>query len=84
MVLVGTLFYALVLVIVNQDYELCSFLIIYLSDHGLAIIPKICIGNGKDFSGKVLVGGLPSPPRYSCILSNGKDFGGGDVSGKDF
>ena len=44
----------------------------------------LCIGNGKDFSGKVLVGGLPSPPRYSCILSNGKDLGGGDVSGKDF
>ena len=48
----------------------------------LAII--VYIGNGKDLSGKVLVGGLPSSPRYSCILSSGKDLGGGDVSGKDF
>ena len=29
----------------------------------------LCIGNVEDFSGKVLVGGLPSPPRYSCILT---------------
>ena len=74
--------------IVYQDYELCMLLFHNIferpcSDLQLSL-RYICIGNGKDFSGKLLVGGLPLPPRYSCILSNGKDLGGGDVSDKDF